>query len=862
MKLFQKPVLKNNSSTLIRVDNDTFAELIEERKESYLFKITFKISLSTDKKTLSDYEKVKVTVKRRDISLTSRASIYSNKVSEETSRLSNKIPVSKNLLSSRLKPNNGLSRPVLTSKVSDKLYSGLQLLKDLDAKEDFLEQVEISLNSYIDAASFNQYTLTELTIPVYRSAKKELRIRDQRISQNLNENSTSLSSIIDPSPVDPSNTMQRINRELVDITSPVSDHFVSRLSTESYLENPSLRMKFISNGKSPLFYDISRYYLNSINGRSDENTLTSYESRKTTKEVDFVDIETFLSIKKGNRNSNLDVRFDLFKRGSNVIDETCTSTLYVSSHTEAFQAHTNPPTVSALNVKNNSWRLLISDVERNTVSYNVYLKSIFQDGSVSSYVKMGNIAKEQSGPSSFSFFTTTNLSIARVIPVDSSNKETNIFTNTVIGPGHKVLGRPIILPAHFGKSQARIDVLKIPKNTVFLSLYRRDCTDNIDSSFLLVETTKIKVGNNNSTIIDKSILPGRIYEYYLVALSLTNETGEEIPSISNFVMFKNLPNDSVEKSINVEFKRLDTGRPGTASFQIKTTASKTENERITETLKSQLGELYKQFLDPSNNASSPLGDSKGIPQYSDLFFHEIVRTNLNTGERETFDLVSDGVFVDGPSTQRNFNIKPLNPQHTYFYNIFTFRKNPLEIFKKYVATGVDKKGKEWFYLPYKWKNPSEKSGKLFADDIDGVPVIDAYENFTSEAFGLTASYQTSETINNFSIAQVTASRIDRNTVKVSWSLDESLSLSNSDSFYDSFVIMKVVNGIRSFVGRSYKNYIYHELKETDLGTVYYIVVPILSEFDIGKESFSNEIFIEPDGLTLKTRVVNSPNDLR
>jgi hypothetical protein len=510
---------------------------------------------------------------------------------------------------------------------------------------------------------------------------------------------------------------------------------------------------------------------------------------------------------------------------------------------------------------NNLYRLLITSEEKYTDSFNVYLKSVFQDGSVSDYDKIGSVKKYQTGFSGLDFYTTTDLSIARIVPVDSNGKESNIFTNCVVGPGHKVLGKPVILPAHFNKSEVRIDILKLPKNTVRISLYRRDCTENIGSSFLLVETVNIKPGNDNSTIVDRSSIAGRIYEYYLVALSVSESTGEEVPNVSNYVMFKNIPNSSIEKSINVSLKPNQSNRSGTASFQIKTTISKSENERITENLKAQLGELYNQYLDPANNAASPLSDSKGVPQYSDLIFHEIVRTNLNTGERETFDLISDGSFVDGSSSQRNFNIKPLNPQHTYYYSVFTFKKNPLELFKKFVARGVDKKGKEWFYLPYKWHNPSVKRGKLSADDDQGVPVIDAYENFTSEAFGLTASYKSVQPANTLSLTQIVASRLDRNTVKVSWNLDESSTI-DGKSFYDSFVVMKVVNGTRSFVGRTYKNYIYHELNERDLGTVYYIIVPIMSEFDIGEAAFSNDILIEPDGLAVKTKVINRPNALR
>jgi hypothetical protein len=432
MRLFQKPVEKNSLSTFLRVDNSTFAELIDLRGENYLFKITFKLSLSSNKKSLEDYDKVKITVKNRENNnLKSRASVYSNQVSEDTSRITNKIPPKS--LSSALKPNNGISRAILPSKVAEKLYSGLQILSSLEAKEDFLDQAEISINPYLDAIEYNQYTITELSIPAYKPTKKELRLREVRLRENFNDEE--IVSNVDTSIVDPSDTMTRINRELTDITEPVTDEFSSKLSTESYLEKPDFRMSFIERGKSALSYDIAKYYLNGVKGSPRENSLTWYETRKTTKEIDCVDIETFLQIKQGNKNSNLDIRFDLYKRGSNVVDETYTATLYMQSHVEAFHSQTIPPRVfvtRASSTVNNLYRLLITSEEKYTDSFNVYLKSVFQDGSVSDYDKIGSVKKYQTGFSGLDFYTTTDLSIARIVPVDSNGKESNIFTNCVV----------------------------------------------------------------------------------------------------------------------------------------------------------------------------------------------------------------------------------------------------------------------------------------------------------------------------------------------------------------------------------------------------------------------------------------------
>ena len=97
------------------------------------------------------------------------------------------------------------------------------------------------------------------------------------------------------------------------------------------------------------------------------------------------------------------------------------------------------------------------------------------------------------------------------------------------------------------------------------------------------------------------------------------------------------------------------------------------------------------------------------------------------------------------------------------------------------------------------------------------------------------------------LKNIVASRLDIDTVRVSWSYS-GITEYNKISLYDSFVVMKVVNGIRSFVGRTHKNFIYHEIDEKDLGSVYYIIVPIMNDFSVDDPGYSNEIFIDVDGL--------------
>jgi hypothetical protein len=870
MKLLQKPIVIDRSTSLLSVNPETFAEIKLLLNDSYLFEIGFKINLTSTRKNLDDYDRVVVTIKQKEQAAVIASSVHSNTVSEVVGKKENSISqktVSVANVVKSLKPNNGILAPKLPPKVVNKLYSGLQVLNDMNQKEQFLEQINIPITAQVQDAKNNLYTMDELVAPAYKPLRMLARLQNNKLRSGTSEYEASVDSH-DTSHVDPTDVLERINLELCDITTPVTDPHVSTLNSESHIDDPKLRIaKTVARGRSPLNYDIVKYYLNDVPKSPQEDAMRWYDVRSTTGHLKDVEIRREVFIKKSNKNMNLSVRFDLYKKNSNVVDETLTLDLPVHSHVEAFESLSDPPEVKihafphllGLKVLPRSHNLTIVDKEKtgSVVGYNIYIKDITLVGDVSSYRKIGYV--RNTGTSHFSFSTKTDLSVVRVVPVDKKNKETNLFTNVVVGPGHKVIGALTILPSHFGNNKIRVDVFNVPKDTVNVTLYRRDCTSNPDDPFVAISTMKGRAGNTTSTFFDSHVHLSRTYEYYVVALGLSKSTKEEIPNISNYVMFKNTPSRPAGQAVTVDLSDTNaSSNPNgymSVSFRLTTTVSSTENQRITETLRTQLGELYDQYLNPATNSSSPLAaDQNGVPTYGDLFFHEIVRTNLNTGERETFELVPDGVFEDKPETQRNFNIKPVNPLHAYRYHVFTHKKNPIELFKKFVARGIDKKGKEWFYLPYKWRNASAKLGKLYPDDKEGIPVIDAYESFTSESFGLTASHHVDGAAQYTSLTQIDAKRIDRNTVKISWKF-QGISDMNKLNLYDSFVVMKVVNGIRSFVGRTHNNFVYHNLSAEDLGTVYYIVVPIMAEFDIDEPGYSNSILVEPEGLTPRVKAV-------
>lgn len=858
MKLYQKSAIKNSVSFLA-VNPNTFAELIEETDSTYIFNLSFKLLVDKDSK-IFDYESVDITVKNKEDNDDNQTDETYNSTSEVSGRDTNP---SKGLTWS----GNGKPRPKYSEKIKNRLYHNLKLLSDIQKSENQLFHHTVSLSPYLAEVKRNiKYNITEIFARSYKPKRETSSKQDVRLSFSSEESGYEKSiAQVNSSFIDPIKSIFRVNRELCSLTESIDDDSISSLSSESLLENPNIRMSFVARGKSPLYFDILKYYLRDIPASPEETRQTCYEKRKVTKTLNYIDLNQRVVLKKSNKNLNLTVRFDLFKKGSCVPDETLNADVYVPSHVDAFENVFLPPVVTYQQdflSKNSSSRSILNTLsivdknKRNITGFNIYKKSIDEKGNVENYQLIGT-SDNKSPINYFQFIGDSNLTIVRVVPVNKSNKETNVFSSLVIGPGHKTLGNISIVPCHFGKNEIRVDVHGIPDDTITMTLYRRDCTDNFNSSFKSISELRINKNNEVGYFLDRQVEIGHVYEYYVVTLSVSRDKKEEIPHYSNFAIYKNIPNGLVEKAVVVDLVKPiieKSDKEIKTSFEIKTTITQSENERITQSLKDQVGELYEQYLSPLANSSSPLGgDEKGVPQYSDLFFHEIVRTNLNTGDREIFNLVSDGKFVDDKDSQKIFNIKPINPFHSYYYHVFTFRKNPIELFKNFVVRGTDSRGKDWFFLPYKWRNASLKRGKLYPDDENGIPIVDSYESFTSESYGLTAVYRIDGTIEYNDIENVTVERIDRNTNKITWSFKDENS-STSKEIYDSFVVLKVVNGIRSIVGKTQKSHVYHELKEEDLGTVYYIVVPITFDFKIDKPKFSNSVTITPDGITAKSKV--------
>jgi hypothetical protein len=236
---------------------------------------------------------------------------------------------------------------------------------------------------------------------------------------------------------------------------------------------------------------------------------------------------------------------------------------------------------------------------------------------------------------------------------------------------------------------------------------------------------------------------------------------------------------------------------------------------------------------------------------NDLVRISVVRINHKTGTRETFkNLQKDTanlaagqyLFDDNALNQKAFNISPLDPLTNYTYEIRASIVNPITLFRDYVRTETVSVGtgqRTFSYKPYKWRQKSTKiTGTLPEKDNDGNPLVD--ENEDSIYAGVVARLDVAgSSLGLFDIEDLTAERLNIDTVKISWTAQ------GDKSYYDHFVIVKELNGQRNLLGVTHADFIFDKINLSDSGTIIYYITPVLKDYTVGTSSKSNTIVVQP-----------------
>lgn len=826
MKLVRATAPAKNKG-VISVDQKTFAQLIDDSGDVLTIKVFYEISIEAAGSSIKDYDRVVITAKTPETEASlgiPDTSFFSTDVTKSAGYRTNGLPAGTQLVPTT---NDTLvARSTYPSALAEKVFAGRILLESLkNSGNKYISSKVSELGSRLTAQFDSTFSTHELVrLPTKKNAVS-------RYSHNSFH-------------FDPKNVIQNINKHQLYITAPALEKCTSDVNIDDV---PTIADRTAGE----FFYrSLLKYYLLGVNPSPTDESQVHYAAVQTVKKLNTQRFEETLQITKLNKNVNLTVEFEIYKKNSVTPDETVSAQLNLARLYSAYKTIIRSPVINAT-VSKGVCHVSVKSIDKNVSGYNFYVKEILSTGDVSDYRSVGKKSGKEHVEHKFKF--DQGLAILRAVPYNAEGTESNVHSSIVIG-GHDTIGNITICPSYtINDGKVRVEIFNMPMNTDKLFMYRRNCTNDASSKFELILESAIPRKINNLTVQDpKDVVPGSIFEYLVIVTTVEEDGSKNKKLSSNSAMIRHPQTAIGKKSITVEIKNFSsnflTDGSFSISFDITSNISREEKSIITESLKQQLGELYELYLNPANNAASPLGDLK-FDKYADLLVHEVVRTNLNTGDRETFALTADGTFTDGSQMQKICNVKPLDPAHNYLYQVFSFKKNPLLLFRNYVASGIDSKGNEWFYLPFKWLNTKVlTTGVLYPDDENGYPIVDGYENMTSEPIGLTATKTYLGISEIFSVNDVVVERLDIDTVQVRWSVVQPTTELKEMKLYDSFIVMKVVNGVRSFVGSTLDSYIYHELTNTDVGSIYYIVVPITKDMKIGNPGYSSDILIDPKGL--------------
>lgn len=819
-------------SNILSIDKGSFAEIVNVTDEYIQLRLVFNINLVTPDNNAANYKKVVVSLKREGYSVDTEPVIDSSaravKINVNPTDFSLVRPLTRRHPSiGRIgvtdKRSPPVSIPATAMQRIAKNYSMIKNLKKSKNTQDKITSCNVFINDYIKEALNSPYETIDLATPEIINLDQGKRLHQDKIQRN--------------------SIYADINKEFV---SPVS------LIRSGDPENHSdLSKKFVD------------YFIHDAPSPPKDfiDTLTFFKPTKNLRFLNELEIPCHIKLPIKHKDANISVNFELYEYGAIRAIEVDFASLDIGKLLEAYKVIDGSVIVNAAVknadsafTKNYLTSFTYDDFDVKKVKLlNVYTKSFFNHGSrLANYRLIGSITPQKINEVTAISLLEKNvesLQIVRVVPVTDIG-ESSDFTDVVIGESMSTnISQNFILIARQGDANTIIvDIHNVDTTLDFLKIYRRRCRNSIDNNFKLIANYK-KIKSINFTWFDAELVPGEVYEYYAVV-----EDSEGVKQLSNYsiVEFKKmLRNKSQGVTISDVVKS-----PDSISFLI-TTLQKKNSDNSTMLYSSAVNAAYGSVR--QNNSIPALASNfagivpsvlSALPEktfeppnpvnYKNLFFHLVSRIDMLSGEKESFDLVPDGRFTDDLTSRRQDYVTRLVPGRKYVYEIQTFVRDPLTIKKDFIVSG-EKNNTAWFNRPYKWKNPTVlNTGILYSDDENGVPEITNFDNHTAEFVGttVTSAIGTPE-ISKYNLINPIAERISRSVIKINWELPQK-------SYYDSFVVVKVLNGIRHILGKTRTDTFYHKLTSDDLGCIYYEITCLLSDFSIDRTYYSDNLIVEED----------------
>lgn len=621
------------------------------------------------------------------------------------------------------------------------------------------------------------------------------------------------------------------------------------------------------------------------------SALTFYKKKPSQVYLKSLEFPIEFNIQTVYKDSRFIAKFELFEKSSSIPEEVIEIPLDISKCFEAYNTLLFEPNVQTTNISSgfSNLKTTILSVsydgfdKHKIRGYNVYSKSIDSSGEVTDYILNKVISVDETTYfSTVSFINSSESSLVnvRVIPYTDLG-ESNVFTDVLLGNPYPSIanGRLSLSTSQLDNERIGVRIDNISNQNESIKLYRRDCTVSQNGEFKpikLIQGVKSSVVDWNDT----SLITQHFYEYYAETFDVNGNTLQT----SNIVTCQFMKLSETDYKISVS-DLMNSSDDLSVSFSISAIATRPKRVDL---LKSSISIIknspFSQTTVQTDTSVSPDKQSINKQDYNEVLFFLVSRLDTLTQEKHTFPIIqldpnavseplaspnaivqtqststtptqsnmksATTVFFDNQNTRALSQIPAPQLDRNYVYEVMAFKRDPFSSVKEFISTGMNN-GKSWFYSPYKWNNPKViNTGILYEDGEDGIPQITDTQLLIADPVKIVCSPNVTFSSMKDSELFMTpfAEKLTKNIVKISWPVLPNRKI-------DSYVVVKVVNGTKQFLGKTSKPYVYHQVDKEDLGTVYYEITPITRNFMIQSTYFSNAIFLEENYSTKQPRPV-------
>jgi len=486
----------------------------------------------------------------------------------------------------------------------------------------------------------------------------------------------------------------------------------------------------------------------------------------------------------------------------------------------------------------------VKQMDKNATGINIYRKDVNpgRNDTDAAYSYVGKVEMSADTPTQRveDMAASINSILYRFVPYSDESVQSSIFTSAVVSfnrtnmlKGNKLLMRQnfVSLASTITSAGISVEIKDVPNNVTAIRLERKNLSIFEKRYGIIGNDVMLMDGRSGAPVIvdDTSVKHGNIYSYRValiykdgdVNIGSNQITVEFSPAMSN-----------VATAVISEPQIIQQASGLDVTFSVTFNVLNQGSEQVRKFISEQ--GLLSEFQSDITNDKEKLNR---------LFAYGVTRTNLTSGDVESFGIVDSKEFSD-----RGFgiskNIKPLDPGAEYRYTVKVYFRNPETLFPKLerVVSSSINSNQSYVLRPYKWRQPiTLREGTIVSEA--SLKANHAYGQF---ALGDVADIQhvtvsLASLLPNLSEAQATQVREKSNLIQ--WKVTGNVAK------VDHFVIMLETLGMKTIVGCAHNisNSNYFEFLDNldagEKGALTYSIVPIYYDYSRGTELKTNTVVI-------------------